>query len=418
MCDTMMVSLWVWAVLLWIEGIERDKIVWLIVAGLLVAASALTKYFGMCLIPLLALQALARKRRPGLWIACIALPVLILVGYQAWTKGLYGRGLLSDAAAYARDSNERKGILTWAKAGLIGLSFTGGCVLPILFCAPWIWRRVPPALGLVMGALVGTAAVAFSAGKLNDVLNPIPSTGFVLGGVQFGLFAAGGLTVMALAVVEVWRHRNGEPCLLSIWIVGTFAFASFVNWSINGRSILPMVPAATILLARHFDDPPDAPARRSAPILYALVLAAAVVALGVTWADARLARASRATVATIEKKMRGDSHTLWFQGHWGFQYYMERIGGRPFDVNKISLRSGDRVAIPDNNTNIWLPAISAIDTSEVVTFQSDGPPLLTTMRTELGAGFYSNVFGPLPFSFGHSPREGCSLVRFKTSRKP
>jgi len=128
--------------------------------------------------------------------------------------------------------------------------------------------------------------------------------------------------------------------------------------------------------------------------------------------------AARSTVATIEKKVRGDSNTLWFQGHWGFQYYMERIGGRAIDLNKIRVRSGDRVAIPDNNTNIWLPKVSQIDPSEVVTFQSDGPRFLTTMQTQLGAGFYSNVFGPLPFSFGHPSREGCSLVRFKWAKKP
>jgi hypothetical protein len=266
--------------------------------------------------------------------------------------------------------------------------------------------------------LVAAVVVAFSTGKLNGVLNPIASTGIVLGGVQFGLFAAGGLTVMALAVVEVWRHRDGKAWLLSAWIFGTFIFASFVNWSINGRSILPMVPAVTILLARHFDDAPSAPARRSTPLLYALTLAAAVVALGVTWADARLAEAARSTVATIQKRIHGDSNTLWFQGHWGFQYYMERIGGRAIDLNKIGVRSGDRVAIPDNNTNIWLPKVSQIDPSEVVTFQSDGPHFLTTMQTQLGAGFYSNIFGPLPFSFGHPSREGCSLVRFKWAKKP
>jgi 4-amino-4-deoxy-L-arabinose transferase-like glycosyltransferase len=41
MCDTMMMAFWVWAVLLWIEGIERDDMVWLTAASLLVAASAL-----------------------------------------------------------------------------------------------------------------------------------------------------------------------------------------------------------------------------------------------------------------------------------------------------------------------------------------------------------------------------------------
>ena len=409
MCDTMMMAFWVWAVLLWMEGLDRDKLGWLAMAGLLAAASALTKYFGMCLIPLFAIQALTRKRIPGLWIVCLFLPVLILVGYQAWTNGLYGRGLLSDAAAFARASNQDEGGLRWRKC-LIGLAFTGGCLFPLLVYAPWIWRRSLPALGALMGGVFGLALIA---GGLNEILHPIPPGGRVLGGVQFGLFAAGGFSVVALAVVEVWRHRDPDTWLLGLWIVGTFAFASFVNWTINGRSVLPMVPAAAILLVRRLDEAPSSVTRRSTALLYAPVLVAAAIGLLVTWADSRLAGAARATAATIERKMRGETGTLWFQGHWGFQHYMEAIGGRPLDAGANLLRAGDRVALPRNNTNTWPLPIDRIAASELV--DGEGPRLLTTMHPHLGAGFYSNILGPLPFSIGNPPSEGCTLVLVKDS---
>ena len=53
MSDTMMLAFWVWAVFLWVVGLERDQPSWLVGSGLLIAAASLTKYFGMSLIPLL-----------------------------------------------------------------------------------------------------------------------------------------------------------------------------------------------------------------------------------------------------------------------------------------------------------------------------------------------------------------------------
>ena len=77
MCDVLMLAFWVWAVVFWVEGMERDDFWRLPAAGLLIALAALTKYFGACLIPLLAVYgwmkggALGRDRR---WMGGTPLP--------------------------------------------------------------------------------------------------------------------------------------------------------------------------------------------------------------------------------------------------------------------------------------------------------------------------------------------------------
>lgn len=68
MCDTMMLALWVWAMILWIEGLQPRKVWYLAGSGVLIAASALTKYFGASLILLLTAYSFARLRRLGHWI--------------------------------------------------------------------------------------------------------------------------------------------------------------------------------------------------------------------------------------------------------------------------------------------------------------------------------------------------------------
>ncbi len=63
MCDTMMVCLWTWAIALWVKGLKSAKGQWLGVASLIIAGAALTKYFAVSLIPLLAVYTVLRDRK-------------------------------------------------------------------------------------------------------------------------------------------------------------------------------------------------------------------------------------------------------------------------------------------------------------------------------------------------------------------
>src|SRR5207237_10721152 len=53
MCDVPMLCGWIWSIILWDQGLRRRSTTQMSIAGLLIAATALTKYFGVCLIPLL-----------------------------------------------------------------------------------------------------------------------------------------------------------------------------------------------------------------------------------------------------------------------------------------------------------------------------------------------------------------------------
>ena len=108
MCDTMMLALWVWAVICWIEGLEPERPGLLILSGMLVGAAELTKYFGAALIPLLVVYSIMRLRKPGRWMLYLLIPIAMLWGYQHWTASIYGQGLLTRAAVFAagmRDLN-------------------------------------------------------------------------------------------------------------------------------------------------------------------------------------------------------------------------------------------------------------------------------------------------------------------------
>jgi len=109
MCDIPMLAFWVWAVALWVRGLEKNEVRWLAVAAGLVGLSALTKYYGMCLIPLLAVYAALKQRALGWWTLCLLVPLAMLAWYQHATHALYGRGLLLDAADYATATRAKLG---------------------------------------------------------------------------------------------------------------------------------------------------------------------------------------------------------------------------------------------------------------------------------------------------------------------
>jgi hypothetical protein len=395
--DTWMLAPWVWAVVLWHDGLETRDARRLAAAMVLVAACSLTKYFGISLIPLLAGYAIARREPAGRWAGWMAIPIVPLGAYQAWTHAIYGRGLLLDAATYA--ANWRAGEATpLLDRGLIGLTFTGGCVLTALTFAPVLWPKRVLAIGAAVAAAAG-ALVASHATLVPAEMKPGV-------GIQAALFSFGGLAVVALAVTDLRRHRDAVSLLLAGWVAGVFVFACFVNWTINGRSILPMIPAVGILLARRLDTSPVA-ARRGA--IAAPLIVAACVALWATYADVRVADAQRIAARIVREKANG--RAMWSEGHWGFQYYMQEAGARQLDVKAVDARPGDVVALAYNNTMIvGLPKNITGPTEH---FEVPSNAWASTMRHEVGAGFYASVFGPLPYAFGPMPSESYSIIEVK-----
>jgi Dolichyl-phosphate-mannose-protein mannosyltransferase len=398
MCDVLLVALWVWAVELWIRGLERGRPSLLVLAGLLIALAALTKYFGVALVPLLFVDGLVRTRRPGWWAAALLVPIVALAGYQIWTRNLYGRGLLSDAAAYSTLIRFRSGPVLSAKI-VAGLSFAGGCLAPLIFFASRLWRVRTLALAAACGVLlVAAARLAVPAKTLG-----VTGAGSL---VQLTLFGLAGAGVVALAASDVWPRRDADSILLGLWVFGTLLFAVLFNWAVNARSLLPAAPAVGILIARRLERRPGQ--LLGGRFLPAAPLAASIaLSLAVAWADWRLADAGR-TAAAFLSASGNPAGTLWFEGHWGFQHYMEARGARALDWRRSRLGRGDRVVIPIDNANVVaLPADAVVHRAI-----RDFPvlPFLATLSPRLRAGFYLDEWGPLPFAFGRVPPERYVLL--------
>jgi hypothetical protein len=172
-----------------------------------------------------------------------------------------------------------------------------------------------------------------------------------------------------------------------------------------------MLPAVSVLLIRRLEsrDPfrnPNCIQRLAWPLVASLV-----IALLAAWADYQCANSARLAASHIKQKLGADSSTIWFEGHWGFQYYMEKLGGKAIDRTDLRFAQNDAIVVPLNNSYLFpLPA-------EYVEFkfqyESEASKRLTTMNGFSGAGYYSDGWGPLPFVFCRVPADEYIVFRVK-----
>lgn len=437
MCDTALVALWVAAVLMWIQGHDSHRPYWFYLAGFLVGLAGITKYYGVCLFPLLAAYSAAQwlmkgergkvqtfyspkliaHSGGGLFVG-----VLVLAAFDTWTSKQYGRGLVGQALLYASSVEQptEAGGRNPLRQLLVTLGFAGGSIPIALVFTPLIWR--PRTLGIATVAIITFGLMFFffegaefwAGATVED-----PGIGFL---IQAMLMVTAGVALVALPVLDLMRRRDSTSVLLALWIFGTLVFAGVLNWTTNTRSLVPAVPAVAILLGRNLPqslaDSAGSLLRISDQsyryVLTGLTTVCLILSLTVATADYRLAASARQAANDMNEQFITSGDELWFQGHWGLQYYLQASGGHPFEVLGINYPAGARLVLPSNNTNPFnlVPLEKNPDRATREVLEYSGPSGLSTISAPLGAGFYASEYGPLPYAFGTVPQEQYTVYTF------
>lgn len=408
MSDMLMLAFWVWAVVFWVEGLAQNHAFKLCLSGGFIALALLTKYFGVALLPLLAAHGALQQRRFGGWVAALLLPLLVLGAYEWLTAALYGHALFSGAAHFVSQAHGKLGFSKLA-SGSIALCFLGGGTAVVLALAPWLWRARTVVLTVGAAAVVGGWIYASQVLPKFGALEG-PARGLVA--AQFVFWLAGGILVLSLSSEVRQTPRDHGAWLLALWLAGTFLFAGIGNWTVNGRSLLPLLPAVGILMARRWErgrtKPPWA--------LTTGLAAAAVLAVAVAESDFQTACAARQSAGQVMAHHGQSNGVVWFEGHWGFQYYMEKLGAKSIDFHNFNPQPEDILVLPLFNTYTSEPPPDLVTQRAVVSVP--GPVGITSWHPALGAGFYSSVTGPLPFGFGPVPAENIYVYHLKPKSTP
>lgn len=409
MSDVPMLALWLVALLCWVRGADGEGDGWLWCAGAVAALGVWTKFFAVALVPLLAAHAIFARLSPRRVVLPLCLPLLALAGLEVVMLKRYGAGAIGQALAEALhlEGIARPTLLRqWSE----GLAFAGGCVTPTLVFLPWLWgwRVCAGAAVAVLGF------VALSPGSLAAVGLPLAAgsseaavTSARWFALEFGLMSVGGLSLLALGLRELRSGVDADRVLLVLWLLGSFLFAAFVNWTNNGRSNLVLAPVAAILIMRRLSLRRVA-ARRTGPLL------AGVACLAFAFVVAAADRAWSNGVRDAARELfarHGGEQTLWFHGHWGLQYYLQRQGARPVDWQVDTLQPGDRLIVASNNAESHHPGAASAELIDLLVWPATG--WVQTQAKSRGASFNASTLGPVPFLVGPASADQYRVYRVR-----
>lgn len=411
MAEMGMLALYVWALYFWLRGIQEDRFALLAIGGALAALSTLTKYYGLSAIPLFLAYGIVEKRRIGTWTLSLLVPLAILTFYELYTARMYGQGHITGSIVYAEESDLRRHA-THIRI-VIGLAFAGGCMFPAAVYSLFLWPRWVLAL-MGIAILAGTSLLGGSALGHFFVVEVDLGEEKLLYTLQFMILIVAGINLFLLALRDLYVKRDAISVLLLLWLVGTFVFAVRLNWAINGRSLLAAAVPVGVYVARAWEMRRDVEPV-SAWRMYGALIPASALAMAVTYADYTQANLFRSAAYQLSKDFGGPNHTLWYQGHWGFQYYMDKVGAKHTRTTGIDVTDGDFFVSPYYNT-----AMHNLHTGIVRQHWDMKMPQfawLTAWNPQVGAGYYADSWGPMPFVITRVPPEQFVIAAIRYTGK-
>jgi hypothetical protein len=367
-------------------------------AVLLSLAVTLKSTAACLLLPLAAVQwsrGVPRGRLAAYVLACLALPALDAFWLEPWR--------LRDTLEMTR--NVDQSLFAHLQRLRALLVFPAACV-PLVAAWPFLRAALSPARRrwTLLGSLL--AATVLFCPLFDQPGRPVAFLDRVL-----GLFFAVA-TLVALAELTSPRSRSlpGWPLWLS-WIIGGLA-ASWANYFVSARSILLLLPALLLAFAERLerDMAPRALKR------FHIAGFGAVFALSLLLArvDADFAGAQRTVARTVKADAIDRGRKVWFTGHWGFQYYMEKAGATALDAGAggwAEVKPGDLVVVPENNVMQLLPSPPLrVDVVRELSM-SDPIPLRLIDVGDRQAGFYASPFGFLPYAVSRAPLDVFTFVQ-------
>jgi len=216
---------------------------------------------------------------------------------------------------------------------------------------------------------------------------------------------AGGLSagVLADVLMDAWRRRDRVQLALGLALFAAAPVGLYQH--LPSKYLLVSAPAAALLLARTAARRAPLVAWRTAGIT---VAAGLVLAVLIIRADAAFADLGRRAADDLIATRTARGQTVWFAGHWGFQWYAERAGAKPLTLHGPAPRPGDLAV---SSQNALGAIIEVFQPRTLVTVLASDQPGGRIMSRAAGAGFYSNVWGYLPWAWSDDVLDRYTLWR-------
>ncbi len=337
MVDIPALALGLCAVVLFMRAVDDSRLPRAVAAGVALGLAVQTKYTAMVMPGvMLAYVVTHATRRFGAYIAWLAATAIAGAMFLAW-EGIitlkYGKAQFWWQFHHGFQIEWDKPTMAAALLNIVG-GMSGATALVAITALVRRWST------LVIG--VGGLSVAYT---LMATTSHTESVFTVLGAIT-SVATLAAASRLCLRLSSSCRHANRlrtdrDTWFLVLWlaleVAGYFALSPFpaVRRALGVFVVIALI--AGRLAARTCHD-------RSRRML-ACVAALVGIPLGLAYfaidlAEARAARQGAQAAAKFVRA-RDDRPTIWFLGHWGFQFYAERSRMRPLIPDHTRLRRGD-----------------------------------------------------------------------------
>lgn len=400
------------SIIMFIHGVDRNKKTFLIFSGILAGMASLIRYSGLTLFPILASYLILKERAINKKIFYLLIPLAIFGGW-CFHNIIFYHKIHILAAMGTQDSTR-----SWRELKLktlAQLTFIGGTlVFPFLFkMALTSWKNKLLALcSVLFGIFVFYRMVGrYEHSNINAGLVAI----FISATVYFLLL----LPVIQAMFWNLIRKnksvRTSDDYFLLFWFILIFVF-NITLWFVAVKYILLLLPPLLILLSNQLDDMKSIVKEKLNSYLTAVVVLTLVVGYVVALADYQYANVYRNFAPKLSQEYNSESNTIWFVGHWGFEYYMGKMAFKQLPKDSNSPSVGDLVVVPsipwpERLSKNLQSRIQLIDT---ISYQSSLP--VRTMNSAANAYFWASINYPekngfLPFSLSSANLEKFYIYR-------
>lgn len=330
MLDVPALALGTAALATFIWGCDHRRLGPIVGAGLLAGFAMQTKY-SLLILPLVLIWYALLHRRWFEAIVAVAVSCVVFWGWECWLMQKYGQ---SHFLFHVKGSSDDSGGLSDAirmRVSLVQplLGQFGGLMVGVSLCV---------AAGTRLKLAIGMAMVCVS------LLIPIlllPHGRWPSAALTFQIF---GLLILVNYSDAIWRLcRNvgfRDSAFLMGWILLESAGALGLSPFPAARRMLGVCFAMSLLGGRAVSINGRSPRIAAIGSVFFTLSFFAVDC----W-DAQPEKVLAERVAEVARPVSGS--TVWFSGHWGFQYYCDRAGMKPVLPGQSKLMPGDWLVYPE-----------------------------------------------------------------------
>ncbi|PIV12181.1 MAG: hypothetical protein COW11_03620 [Candidatus Omnitrophica bacterium CG12_big_fil_rev_8_21_14_0_65_43_15] len=334
MPDTALLVFYLAGITLFIYGVDKNRPGFLVLSGIFMGLASLCRYSGLTVFFIVIMYiAIQRKKFKAIILIPFFTGGLIFLAWCAHNTIFYGRMHFMAASGFQLVTLTAEDIFCKIEALL---SYIGSTSVFFVFLIVGFFTARYKKIFFILAApcfyLGVIAAMKYHASALQIIFISI----FMLSSLHFFFIAIDSI------IAQKAKNIKKDYLFLIGWVFFIIIFTGTIYFSAV-KHILLLLPAFLILfvvLIERF-------CARFVKIYLAVALIATFLCgISVSYADFMYADVYRDFAYKNALKYKNSSNTVWFAGHWGFQYYMESLGCKALTYDDNSPKKGDVLIMP------------------------------------------------------------------------